>query len=260
MTNSSLLMKTKVWNQELVEEIEQTSVMIHEQLNNTLDISKLEEGKTEFNKSFELVRNVIEFALEMHKSEAQKRQIQLRSEYEDNIPLLVEIDKARVIQIMVNLLGNAIKFTPEHGTITVRVRWKPHCQCIKEESAAEIETKESMVNSTLMKKISIGSQNRNINDDLLEEDYIPDEFDNCDQIYIKKLSNRLYDFSSKIIFYTDLECPSPPNIIINPGSDKEVSSFKLLKRKDLIPSEKDIDFSVNSNTSNCRRSKYHIYK
>ena len=39
------------------------------------------------------------------------------------IPDLVEIDEARITQILVNIIGNAVKFTPEKGSIKVRARF-----------------------------------------------------------------------------------------------------------------------------------------
>lgn len=41
------------------------------------------------------------------------------------IPSLVEIDEARITQILVNIIGNAVKFTPENGQIKVRARFIP---------------------------------------------------------------------------------------------------------------------------------------
>jgi signal transduction histidine kinase len=41
------------------------------------------------------------------------------------IPDRVDIDDARLTQILVNIIGNAVKFTPENGSVKVRARFIP---------------------------------------------------------------------------------------------------------------------------------------
>ena len=108
----------------MVNELVQASTFLAEILNNTLDVSKLEEGKIEFNKNYESIRNVIDIVLSITKSNADKKSIKLISNYGNNIPLLLEFDKSRLTQVVMNLVGNAVKFTPEKGKVTVRVCWR----------------------------------------------------------------------------------------------------------------------------------------
>ena len=49
--------------------------LLSEILNNTLDISKLEEGKIEFNNSFEAINNAIDVVLSIAKSNAEKKEL-----------------------------------------------------------------------------------------------------------------------------------------------------------------------------------------
>ncbi len=82
-------------------------------INNVLDYSKIDAGKLEL----ELVKvSLKEFCsniFNVFKPIADAKQIDLKFEYEDNLPPIVELDKTRVNQIITNLLGNAIKFTDE---------------------------------------------------------------------------------------------------------------------------------------------------
>ena len=67
---------------------------------------------------------VVDIVLNISKANADKKEIKLKVIYCDNMPDLLEIDKSRLTQIVMNLVGNAIKFTPEKGTVTVKVNWK----------------------------------------------------------------------------------------------------------------------------------------
>ncbi len=125
VTNASLLKETKVYNQELVTELLQASSFLSEILNNTLDISKLEEGKIEFNLSFESAKSTIDIVLNIYKTNADKKCIMLDTLYGPKLPEHIEFDKSRFTQIIMNLVSNAIKFTPEHGKVCVKLDWNP---------------------------------------------------------------------------------------------------------------------------------------
>eukprot|EP01022_Parablepharisma_sp_SALTPOND_P028598 TRINITY_DN71223_c0_g1_i1.p1 TRINITY_DN71223_c0_g1~~TRINITY_DN71223_c0_g1_i1.p1 ORF type:complete len:656 (-),score=51.21 TRINITY_DN71223_c0_g1_i1:2595-4562(-) len=123
VTNANFLKEAGVWNNEVVSELAEASEVLSEILNNTLDISKLEEGKIEFNKKYESIRSVVDAVLNVSKANAQKKDIKLQAQYEPSLPQLLEFDKARVTQIIMNLVGNAIKFTPSKGIVTVKAGW-----------------------------------------------------------------------------------------------------------------------------------------
>ena len=105
-------------------ELAQASSFLSELLNNTLDISKLDEGKIDFNNSYESIRNVIDVVLSICKVNATKKGIRLDAVYCNELPELMEFDKARLTQIIMNLVGNAIKFTQEKGKVMIKVSWK----------------------------------------------------------------------------------------------------------------------------------------
>lgn len=124
-SNALLLKESGRWDREVIEELFQASNMLHEMLNNALEMSKLEEGKLEFNKKYDSIHNIIDIILGIIKPSASKKSIALSGECDSNVPPLVELDRFRVTQVVMNLLGNAIKFTAEGGQVSVRVKWYP---------------------------------------------------------------------------------------------------------------------------------------
>jgi signal transduction histidine kinase/DNA-binding NarL/FixJ family response regulator len=90
-------------------------------LNNLLDFSKVEEGKMELESiNFDLQRLVDSMVLLMS-GRAEEKKIYLKAEIAPGTPLLLKGDPTRLRQILLNLIGNAIKFT-EKGGVTVIVK------------------------------------------------------------------------------------------------------------------------------------------
>ncbi len=108
-------------------ELNDAASFLAEMLNNTLDISKLEEGIIVFNTNYEPLQTVIDMALNIFKANANKKGVTLKVNYGDSFPALLEFDKSRLMQVVMNLVGNAIKFTPTQGTIEVRATYAWNC-------------------------------------------------------------------------------------------------------------------------------------
>eukprot|EP00831_Metopus_contortus_P045582 TRINITY_DN36550_c0_g1_i1.p1 TRINITY_DN36550_c0_g1~~TRINITY_DN36550_c0_g1_i1.p1 ORF type:complete len:356 (+),score=40.93 TRINITY_DN36550_c0_g1_i1:193-1260(+) len=124
VSNTLVLQDSEPSNRDVVNELVQATSVLSEILNNTLDISKLEEGKIVFNRKFEAIQSVVDTVVSLTRVNAQKKNISVTSEYAEKLPSLVEIDKSRLTQVIMNLVGNAIKFTPEQGNIAIKVKWK----------------------------------------------------------------------------------------------------------------------------------------
>ncbi len=88
----------------------------------TLDIARIESGKLTLNiKPMHFANGVQEMA-NLFELEAEAKGLKFIFEPEGVMPLLVRADEKRVRQILINLLGNAIKFTAS-GSVTLRVRY-----------------------------------------------------------------------------------------------------------------------------------------
>ncbi|MEM9809505.1 MAG: response regulator, partial [Cyanobacteria bacterium P01_D01_bin.56] len=93
-------------------------------INDILDFSKIESGKLDMEECpFEL-RTCIEEALDLLATKAAEKNLELVYLVESDIPNRLVGDVTRLRQILVNLIGNAIKFTHE-GEILVKVRTGP---------------------------------------------------------------------------------------------------------------------------------------
>ncbi|MCU0541483.1 MAG: response regulator [Oscillatoriaceae cyanobacterium Prado104] len=92
-------------------------------INDILDFSKIEAGKLDLEEvQFNLI-NCVEEALDLVAARAAEKQIELASEFDTSVPDFICGDITRIRQILINLLGNAVKFT-ERGEIVVKVTAK----------------------------------------------------------------------------------------------------------------------------------------
>ncbi|MBD2017411.1 response regulator [Microcoleus sp. FACHB-53] len=90
-------------------------------INQVLDLSKIEAGRTTLNeKNFDLHR-LLDDLEDMFQLKADERHLQLVFERNPDIPQYVRTDEVKLRQILINLLNNAIKFTQEGG-VCVRVK------------------------------------------------------------------------------------------------------------------------------------------
>ena len=100
--------------------VQQSGTMLLDIINDILDFSKIEAGKLELNPvDFDLRQSVEEVA-ELLAEHAHKKGLELVCTFEDDVPVAVQGDPVRVHQILLNLVGNAIKFT-ECGEVVIRV-------------------------------------------------------------------------------------------------------------------------------------------
>ena len=90
-------------------------------INDVLDMSKIESGRTSLNSDkvdvSEVINNISEIVQVQTKSKKQSFEIKTKG----NIPSYIYADKLRLTQILLNLLSNAVKYTEKNGTISLVV-------------------------------------------------------------------------------------------------------------------------------------------
>lgn len=87
-------------------------------LNDVLDLSKIEAGKLDIESIPMSPSAVIDNVCQILKFKAEEKGIRLNYQIEDDVPILIMGDPTRLNQILINLVGNAIKFT-EKGSVDV---------------------------------------------------------------------------------------------------------------------------------------------
>jgi PAS domain S-box-containing protein len=104
-----------------LETIERTTRLQVRLVEDLLDISRIVSGKLTLEHGVVDLRAVVDAAIEAARTAAEARQLDLRVRAPADV-LLVGGDAVRLEQVIGNLLGNAIKFTPAGGSITVSLR------------------------------------------------------------------------------------------------------------------------------------------
>jgi len=88
-----------------------------------LDISKIENGMLRLNRDTVQLSELLEQLVDMFRLQAEAKGLDFRYEPTAHLPQHVHADKKRLRQILINLLGNAIKYT-ERGHVSLRVRYR----------------------------------------------------------------------------------------------------------------------------------------
>jgi len=120
---SGLLMETQLTAEQrgYVETIYSSGESLLTIINDILDFSKIESGRLDLEQQPFDLRTCVEESLDLLAPKATEKKLDLAYQMDDGIPSQVLGDVTRVRQVLVNLIGNAIKFT-EQGEVVTQVK------------------------------------------------------------------------------------------------------------------------------------------
>jgi two-component system sensor histidine kinase/response regulator len=105
---------------EYAETVQLSTDLLFGMVNDLLDFSRLAAGKVVLQQVDFDLEQVVETAVGLFGERAQRSNVELILDADDDVPRLLRGDPARLQQVLVNLIGNAVKFT-ERGEIVVRL-------------------------------------------------------------------------------------------------------------------------------------------
>ena len=98
----------------------QSGIRLTTMIGNLLDLSKTEAGAMEYEMKSQDLVPLVRTAIEEIEVQAHERQIQVKADFPES-PLILECDSDRIVQVVLNIVGNAVKFSPRNGEVQVRV-------------------------------------------------------------------------------------------------------------------------------------------
>jgi signal transduction histidine kinase/CheY-like chemotaxis protein len=104
-----------------LKQIENSSKHLLGLINDILDISKIEAGKIELSYEGTDLLKLAQAVETMIRPRCEEKNIHFETRFELSPPVSYLVDPLRLRQVLINLLGNAVKFTPECGTISYSI-------------------------------------------------------------------------------------------------------------------------------------------
>lgn len=114
---------------DMVDTIRNSAEGLTSLINHILDLSKVEAGMVELKHDWFHVRSMVEDVNDVTSLKANEKCLELSYMADENVPSMVKGDMNRIRQVLINIVGNAIKFT-NHGEVHV------HCKLINDDQIA----------------------------------------------------------------------------------------------------------------------------
>ncbi|MFP4053594.1 MAG: ATP-binding protein [Phycisphaerae bacterium] len=111
-------------------------------INDMLDLARIEAGRADVRFDKVSVSDTCQTLLALMKPLADKRQLELVSDIDGDLPLIVT-DGGKLQQILYNLLSNAVKFTPAEGTVTLSAHLRPTFEADEEPSEITLSVRDT---------------------------------------------------------------------------------------------------------------------
>jgi len=124
MTDLLLDTRLDAGQRETAETIRGSAQALLTVINDILDFSKVEAGKLDLESIEFAPRELLDQVVRMMRVSAEAKGLALTGKVADSVPAMLRGDAGRLRQVLVNLCGNAVKFT-QHGSVTVSVATAP---------------------------------------------------------------------------------------------------------------------------------------
>lgn len=105
--------------------INRSGAHLLDMINDVLDLSKIEAGRIEFKPLAFNLRQMLDDLALMFEQRAERAHLQFIQELDTQLACFIETDPGKLRQVLINLLGNAMKFTHQ-GSVTLRIASRPH--------------------------------------------------------------------------------------------------------------------------------------
>ena len=104
-----------------IEQIENSSQHLLNLVNDILDVSKIQAGELKIEKKEFNINNILDYVLSVNAMNAKRKGVLLTMNVEKDVPAKVVGDSLRLGQILINLIGNAVKFT-QNGEVNLSLK------------------------------------------------------------------------------------------------------------------------------------------
>jgi signal transduction histidine kinase len=121
---AAILIEEKLGNlpqaaKERLEKINRHSDELVHMVNDMLDIARIESGRVVMKMEEQDLKAIISNVADLISIQCKNKNIELITDIQDDIPPILA-DRTQLERVFINLLGNAVKFTPENGKITIK--------------------------------------------------------------------------------------------------------------------------------------------
>ena len=161
--------------EEYLNDVIQSSKHLLALINDILDLSKVEAGKLESVPTNVNLKELLERSLIMFKEKAMKHALHISMDI-NHIPETIIADERKLKQIIYNLVSNAVKFTPEGGSVHIRAQMSEHGILSADvKRAANVSYSQSHVQNTYYIQITVADTGIGIKNDDLDRIFNPFE-------------------------------------------------------------------------------------
>jgi len=121
-TSFALTEKDPQKKQGYLEKIEASGKLLFDLVNDTLELSRIESGKVVLEQEVAMPSDIVPAVVTSLKPSAELKNIAFKTDFAINYSKPVRCDKLKIQKIVLNLVSNAIKFTPSGGTVSVSLK------------------------------------------------------------------------------------------------------------------------------------------